>query len=570
MNRFKLLIFALAFFGLFLVNFSAQALPKKYSNCQVKDQITNPTNAQGVYLSRDCKIAYVLPPQAGEIKIIGQSFADGGLSCAVVDSYDDDLDRVANSIQQIDLELEKLAKENSEVRALRKNCDIYFQKSQKFYQKAKTYESVLSNHAKDIQRLKNDKQACQDPTVDSTLINCDFVDLDMDGALFEYRSAQGDYKEYEARFLKYDGQRQACDDSVTRLKQRILDDQPELELRRSKAINERLKIIQNYEKSLQKMMNRPGLQLGINFYSKQTEMVNKYIEANQNLAERVQFTHMPISSGLIAFEMINNGTEAGEPAIFKSNINGIKASQGGQETVQALRDEEMVSTENIFGQAAGGNVTFNEYATCKIIKKIKGMGEKQALNTIAGLVKPTVVFKYQLQVDRRIKVSYNERHMYQRIKTHTKKKQGLFSTKSVNSMIENAEAEKWLSIEMLSEDADNAFVDPIKMALDIRREYIDAALIKVAKGYISPEKLSMLDPGESAAQGGAKVIRKECPYAYCQYAAAVLDLGNALFGGSETSTNYRYDASAKEEQVINESSMVKSFGTSAFEMSVKD
>ena len=90
--------------------------------------------------------------------------------------------------------------------------------------------------------------------------------------------------------------------------------------------------------------------------------------------------------------------------------------------------------------------------------------------------------------------------MYQRIKTHTKKKQGLFSTKSINSMIENAEAEKWLSIEMLSEDADNAFVDPIKMALDIRREYIDAALIKVAKGYISPENFPCWILGISGAR----------------------------------------------------------------------
>jgi len=183
---------------------------------------------------------------------------------------------------------------------------------------------------------------------------------------------------------------------------------------------------------------------------------------------------------------------------------------------------------------------------------------------IASLIKPTASFDFDVQVDRRVKIAYEESHFYQLIKKRTNNKSGLFKSKSVSSVTERSEAAKWIDIEFYSEDGDHQFVDQMQMAMDIRKEYADAALMKVARGYLGNQQVNLMEAGPSAAEGASKIIKK-CKHQYCQAAGMVLDLGSALFGGKTSEANMTKIVKAKEKTKITDIKMVSQSGTQVFE-----
>jgi len=102
--------------------------------------------------------------------------------------------------------------------------------------------------------------------------------------------------------------------------------------------------------------------------------------------------------------------------------------------------------------------------------------------------------------------------------------------------------------------------------MDIRKEFVDAAITKVAKGYLSDEQVELIEGGNSIADS-TKPLLKACKHKYCKAAGIVLDIGNAVFGGSIQEANMTKLVKAKEKLKIQDLQMVTHSGTQVFNAS---
>jgi hypothetical protein len=158
-----------------------------------------------------------------------------------------------------------------------------------------------------------------------------------------------------------------------------------------------------------------------------------------------------------------------------------------------------------------------------------------------------------------VSIRYNESHLYQLIKRQTNSN-GLFQSHTSNSLLESSEAEKWLTINLDTEDSENGFNGAETTAMEIRKSYLDAALIKVAKSYLTTGQTELVGPGTNGASKASERL-KGCAFSYCQYASLVLDLGSALFGGSTADADMKRIVSGQEVVDLKETRPISLFGT---------
>src|SRR5690606_23119354 len=124
-------------------------------------------------------------------------------------------------------------------------------------------------------------------------------------------------------------------------------------------------------------------------------------------SEGLEFRALPIESGVLNMQIVLDGEDTKAPVILESYISGMAhKNPEGVTNLSALGSETKKEIQNIFGQAAGGEVIINTLAACKIREKTPN-GDTRI---IAGIIKPTATFKYGVQVDRRIEVAYRETH----------------------------------------------------------------------------------------------------------------------------------------------------------------
>jgi len=550
---------------------SALAVPRKYSDCSVNSKIKSPRGSGGYYLSDNCQKAYVLPPVEALVKFSEiQTDLDSAL-CAGTQGL---INYITDSI----IEIEKVRKDLAEEEKNIGNKDVPLRKIQDQCSAlsdqlllAEERFILMNGQARQVEDKLNFKN--------EELANC-------------VRDNGADH--YSCNFLKMDVSE--LKDKLTKAKsnETLLENQKQMLLSRSEICEKRVQLyieksklntkdyqklkeslmtlMANYQRILNEQIKKeaeePGGIIGVNFLSGFQDYIEEYKDLNQKLMGEIEFVQMPLKNASIQFQLIEEGRKAGYPIILQSRITGLVTEKNDQTLISSeLTAKGQASVSQLFGQGVGGNVVVNRLAVCKMARQ-KGLNNPSDLRSsdVASLLRPTATYEYETQVNRRLLISFEETHLYQLIKKNTSGSSGLFKSKSVSSLTESSEASKWLEIEFSSEDGDHKFVDTNQMAMDIRKEFVDAAISKVAKSYLSDEQVELIEGGKSISDS-MKPVLKTCKHKYCKAAGVVLDIGNAVFGGNIQEANMTKMVKSKEKVKIQDLQMVTHYGTQIFNSS---
>jgi hypothetical protein len=290
--------------------------------------------------------------------------------------------------------------------------------------------------------------------------------------------------------------------------------------------------------------------------------VTAFETANKNNNLDVIFLPMPINEGMLTFTDLKPNNENGYPIATSIHVHGVPSlgANDGNRTKPFSNDQ--CSRDIVFGAAAGFEMGINMFGACQIVGRLGYPSDLNRITGLSGLISGTNTYKYQLAVTRKITIKYNEKQLYCILRKQSVNN-GLFRSSSANEVSQSSNLSQWLDISAVTEDSDADFVDRDKLLIDLRKEMLDHALISVAKSYLTSEQANLLAPGKIKGPETASDLQK-CENIFCQVGAFALDLGNALFGGTDSTSDSCSDVGAMSEQNLEDVKTVPAFGTQGF------
>ncbi|MCB0348629.1 MAG: hypothetical protein KDD37_07315 [Bdellovibrionales bacterium] len=540
------------------INANAQA--RKYSNCDVARNIIEPANSQGFYMSEDCKIAYVLPPINGKIKIDNyvQSLTDSQCKAelSLLNLFDDKIAKLEKAQVGLDRAYKDLEKKDAKIQKLKKYCNPLRTIDEKYGLALRQFDLEVEKNEKTISLLESNYSLCMGQEDSDSCDNPKEEIGDLRQAINELNAEKS---EYEFEQSKNKIELDFCVADTDREIANIQADDRYYQEESKKLEKARDEYYTLLKEEMKPLLSEAGGHVTVGYYSGHNDLVKLFKAENKNLSSKVEFAPVRVRKAIIAFNRITNGVKAGMPVILKSNIYGVEApAEDGEVQPEQLISSGSNSANITFGEAASGDMIINKYSACTLSSDFNGLNDLQRKEKFAAMIKPTVVFNYEVQVDRKIGIKYNESHLYQLIKKSSSRR-GFFRSRSSGSITEKSESKKWIQISIKSQDDRVSFADSEKMMMDIRREFLDSALLKVAKSYLTEEQVRLQDPGSDGATGAAQQLEK-IPNVYAQYAAVALNIGSALFGGSSSEANMTKLVSAQQEELLEDNKMVSEYG----------
>jgi hypothetical protein len=191
----------------------------------------------------------------------------------------------------------------------------------------------------------------------------------------------------------------------------------------------------------------------------------------------------------------------------------------------------------VSGQAQSSQLVLSMTGACPYYDSVhRTLPREIAGSELSAHVVANIRYTYNLQALRKYTAKYNLGAFVRKLQ-QSESHGGLFSTKTINRLIEDEHTNDWFQITTYSEDGRETF-DP-QFAQTIKAEMIDRALKNIAllvtgEPVAAPQLSQPKANGASVASGE---LRK-CPYLYCQVGAAVLDVANAIFGKSTSVAEY--------------------------------
>ncbi len=540
-------------------------------NCRyIKTQIQDPNNSNGYYFSRDCHTVYVLPPTIGQIKIRGVQDQFDAETCRAYTTPLDILQRHEDALNQASRELARAAREvqarHGVINTLKKSCDQIDGEVDQLQKTSDELTSMKTAYQDDKQALKSQIASClkknggesvECERLQQTLTTINDVLDKMDNAIYRVAPALA--------LAKVDSA--SCANDRDKRIREIVNQDSQFQAASNKFETESQNLEKALDSELSGLIRSPGGNMSVTVESNQYNMVQQYKTLNSKLAAAADLTFvpMPINKGVISFDWITDGLTANIPTIIRSDVFGLSATNGERSSLGAQMMTKGDANMNVlFGNAAGAELQFNLYTACRLLQATPGEDMNDLLKNIASELSMTMTFRYALQAHETLHVRYSESELYKLMK-ESSTSSGLFTSSTATSLTESSNASQWIIVHVTSDDPKAEWPHPEKMALDIRQQYLNRALMKVATSYLTSQQAQQLEPGADGAAKASQVLHK-CTYLYCQYAAFGLDLGNALFGGSDSSASTTRAASAVAEQVVKITQPVQHTGTQAYEV----
>jgi hypothetical protein len=239
------------------------------------------------------------------------------------------------------------------------------------------------------------------------------------------------------------------------------------------------------------------------------------------------------------------------PAVIFSSLPGGVAKDG--DIGQGVDSGEMQSGQ--IGFSLVGICPYYRASTDSFPSKMTG--KDLAANMVAN-----VRYVYELQAERRYKVTYNMGAMLRRLQT-SETHNGFFTTSAVNRLIVQRSSSEEFDIQVESEDGrwqyDETMAQTLKAQL-LDRAFKDLGLLAENTPATGPVAGA---PKANGADVAANEIGK-CPYVYCQIASGVLRIASAVFGGSNEMNEYINSVDVKKTETSEDRRMLSYHGTVNF------
>jgi hypothetical protein len=540
---------------------SLNGLPRKYSNCPVLGKIKTPDGSAGHFIDSSCQTVYVLPPVKGGIEI--ESYVDylndNSFVCKTdnsrTTSENDDL--IKTNLDLIAVKSKKLDQLQLRISQNDKSCSgAELDQSE--------YENEYLNCMNDIKNISDSIALNEEKLKSATSSQAVLIAKQNENLQYRKRFLENSLMIKKQKLDRMNSELMICTKIRIKSESELKSEYAQIKESMDKLNGDNSKLLVSNRIAFENMKATEGGIMSFSVMSEQIDILKKYQALNSDLIG-VSFQQMPLSGANLSFSVVRNGIKNGYPVINDATLSGIQLNPDNSLERIPFKDEE-VGQNVVFGPAVGGKATINQFASCLLPHSNKygnaSDSNPQYLKKIAGTMNGTMTYRYQLAVSRNLKVNYNEKQLYCLIKKHSSSN-GLFKTSSSSSVTESFDSSQWLSITIDSEDSGFDFQNRESLAMDLRKEYLDRALMKVAKSYLSDERADLISPPEPGAPRISKAL-SGCKHLYCQAGSVLLDLGNAIFGGSSSSASTCQNVGSSSVVTIKDTKPVYAYGTQSF------
>ena len=526
-----------------LLNNPLNAAPRMYSNCN-RSAITSPKNSGGFHFSEDCKTVYVLPPVIGNMTISSYNPKQSDSSDCVDLEYRNEQFRGAiGSLKRLDMEIATI---EQKINKSKNKCALESAKMVKKESAMKIAENEYKNSEILIEKIQKNLSDCDNSIC--TVEGRSKLEQELESKRKLRNIAMSDYSdaksEYEEAKIKNDSCVEQLNAKNTELKQEKI---AKINLK-SELEDRQLAIMKSLRTIEDKMIEQPGGTFSLVFKTEHEKLVNEFIGLNPG--KGFIFMKMPMKKAMLSFQNINSGNNKEVSGIHSQYVDGFSSF----DTIPK-EPSDAPSSEVIIGNAVTGKLTINQLTACEI-QNNKRLTPAQMIKRVANLMTSTAVYAYDLEVKRTITGKVSTKKLYCLIKKQSTSN-GLFSTSSVNSLIENSDSSFTFDLKITSEDSEISYKDTDQLAMDIRKEMIDRALVRVAR-VSEPKQIELGNPPKPAAEGLANGL-KSCSNFFCSVASFGLNLGSAVFGGTDSTSSTCQDITDTEELNISDQKPVRSY-----------
>lgn len=346
-------------------------------------------------------------------------------------------------------------------------------------------------------------------------------------------------------------------------KQKIAAIEAEIEGLEQKLENEDAE----FEEQSEKMNDKEGSWLSVRFSWKYDALISAYAAANPN----IKFARMPISRATLSFNRRINTSDARIPAVQFFDVPGIPDIRVAKEfdvptgqKIDAIKTDEVSTEMKIFGESLGGQLVLSLKASCPLYDEgTKAMKKRISKSQLEAYFVANVTYKYYLQAFRKYHAKFNLSNFAKRVESSSKKG-GLFSTKTINSLIEEKDSKDWFELTVDSDHPELTYDD---ISREVKADLISRVMeqIAIVNTGAPSEAPALVAPPVSGASVAAKELLK-CPHIYCQGGAAILGVADAIFGSSEAVSNFIKNNDFWAEDRVEEKKMFEYYGTASFRL----
>lgn len=295
-----------------------------------------------------------------------------------------------------------------------------------------------------------------------------------------------------------------------------------------------------------------------------SELVNEYQHKNPGF----RFSRLPLEKAYLSFTRVENPDFAMMPALLSADIPGLAALPLDEEYFKipqgdriSLHLEDTHEGSVLFSDAAGGQIKLSVLGACPFYQNGRGFPKSLSGKDLSAHLVANLQYSYSLQAYRKYKAEFHLGNMMKRVQTSTKQS-GFFSSKTINSLIEEVDSEDWFKLDARSDDPRFSHE---QLRQEIKADLMDRTLkqIAFAKFGTPAEAPALTQPEVHGASVAAGELQK-CPHLYCQAGAALLNVLDATFGSTSAVSNFirRNDFWATDD--VEERRMFSYYGSSTF------
>lgn len=293
------------------------------------------------------------------------------------------------------------------------------------------------------------------------------------------------------------------------------------------------------------------------------------LEAFRSANPKLQVLPMPVDQAFLSINETkpDDSEAAAMPAVRRLTAIGISKMPLLLDPKLLAQNKDLMPQvapdgAKIFGGALSGAIELTTVGACAV-SQATGSATSFKMSDIKDYVASSASYAYQVQVKRKHKVVFHF-HQFIKIIHEQSKRGGFFSTKTVNSLIDDRAQSDWIEFIVDSQDGRYEYSDAY--VKEVKKEFIDRALADIVAIQMgSPQAImALIEPGKSGAGVIGDELRK-CPNLYCQIGASGFKVLDSIFGSTTAVSKLMKTVQVSKSETVTETKMVPVYGTSAFE-----
>ncbi|MFK8137661.1 MAG: hypothetical protein AB8E15_04790 [Bdellovibrionales bacterium] len=519
--------------------------PYIFGDCEGQVQITEPENSSGHKFSKDCSVAWVLPPAKGTVKAVNVSpLVISGSICKQYEKSNQSLEKYYESILNLSSVSERISSYIDDLTSERTSAlGIERELKERRNQIRKEFKVVNSNVIRlrtALAELKEEYKEATDAvrkwqlegdiskTEDQLFVaEEEFVNLDAN--LEEVNYTIEDHKDY-----------------LRSVKSELNENQLQVGAN-EKEIAKVIDVVKNLQADF---LTKVGSRVTYEYDLPYVKLMKDYSDENPNA--KVEFRRMPIK-----FSKLSVNLNVGSDVSSGTGRVSLPAAQVGGDYYQGMF---------VAGPTSGSiSVELNQAASC-------GMWDSssQSLNKDLAMSNDYFnlqnLYEYELAGEAGYKLKYDVMQFYKE-KKEGGRRGGFFSSKSWSKETIQSKNTSWFQIDFFS-DSSGSNISPEleKQIIASEKAYV---IDKLFMGFLqsASNRGAAPIPGFEAGANGAQTAAGElskCPHLYCQAGAAVLRLADSIWGSSKAESEFSNRKDFKFNGLIRNQRMYKSKGATGY------